>query len=120
MKEGREELHCLTPQPVTAWAEDGKPVCPALASQEGSEMPFLVVKPTHTPRVPQAQPRAEGRALVLPVPSLLSLLPRTAGEFYFPVYSSHFTSLCRFAPGSPGLSLSWHHEISVISEVCHP
>lgn len=47
MKEGREELHCLTPQPVAGWAEDGKPVCPALASQEDSEMPFLVVKPTH-------------------------------------------------------------------------
>lgn len=48
MREGREELHCLAPQPVAAWAGDGKPVCPALASQEGSEMPFLVVKPTHT------------------------------------------------------------------------
>lgn len=104
MKEGREELHCLTPQPVTAWAEDGKPVCPALASQEGSEMPFLVVKPTHTPRVPQAQPRAEGRALVLHVPSLLSLLPRTAGEFsslFIPVTSPACAGLLQFLLGFP-------------------
>lgn len=60
---GREELHCLTPQPVAGWArEDGKPVCPALASQEGSEMPFLVVEPTHSTGAPGTA-WAEGTAL---------------------------------------------------------